>query len=318
MNILQAVLLGAIQGVTEFLPISSSGHLKVTEILFNLSVPDWFDVFLHLATLCAIIIYFWKQIVEFFQVLFRWICKKPAPEQPLISDGLCKTEAAGRRTIIAVLITTLVTAIIGLGVDKLEDTLEENNVPVKFIMLAICIGFIITSCFLIISGILSRKKNNEDNNNQIKEYTGISIPQALFVGLFQGIGTLPGVSRSGSTIASGVFAGIDRKLAGDYSFIVSIPAILGATLLKGIKFIKALKLNEFCFTLTGIQTDTVVSASSEVIGIIPVIAGFISSFIVGYVSLFLLMKIIKKGKLEWFAAYLIPVAIVGLVFLNHF
>ena len=65
MNVLQSIFLGAVQGVTEFLPISSSGHLKIMEALFNLSVPDWFDVFLHLATLLAIVIYFWKQIVEF-------------------------------------------------------------------------------------------------------------------------------------------------------------------------------------------------------------------------------------------------------------
>ena len=145
MNVLQSIFLGAVQGVTEFLPISSSGHLKIMEALFNLSVPDWFDVFLHLATLLAIVIYFWKQIVEFFQVLFRWIGKKPAPEKPLIADGLCKTEEAGRRTIIAVLITTVVTAVLGLGVEKIKDILDEKGVPSKFVILAIFTGFIITS-----------------------------------------------------------------------------------------------------------------------------------------------------------------------------
>lgn len=321
MNVLQSILLGSVQGVTEFLPISSSGHLKVIENLFNLSVPDWFDVFLHLATLCAIVIYFWKQIVEFFQVLFRWIGKKPAPEKPLIADGLCKTEEAGRRTIIAVLITTVVTAVIGLGVEKIEDILEEKNIPSKYMMMAIFIGFIITSALLVTCALISKcRAKKAEVQTEEKTYNGITVPQALLVGLFQGFGTLPGISRSGSTIASGVYGGVDRKLAGDYSFIVSIPAILGACLLKAVKFIKALKEGAFVFSVMGnTQTLEYIEGSApEAIGIIPVITGFAASFAVGYISLFLLMKIIKKGKLEWFAAYLIPAAILGFIFINHF
>ena len=318
MNVLQSIFLGAVQGVTEFLPISSSGHLKIMEALFNLSVPDWFDVFLHLATLLAIVIYFWKQIVEFFQVLFRWIGKKPAPEKPLIADGLCKTEEAGRRTIIAVLITTVVTAVLGLGVEKIKDILDEKGVPSKFVILAIFTGFIITSGLLITCGIINKlREKNIASEANVKPYNGITIPQALFVGLFQGIGTLPGISRSGSTIASGVYSGVDRKLAGDYAFIVSIPAILGAALLKAVKFVKAIKDGCFTFSVMGNAT-AVTQNGTEVVGIIPVIAGFLASFAVGYLSLFLLMKVIKKGKLEWFAAYLIPVAILGFIFINHF
>ena len=318
MNVLQSIFLGAVQGVTEFLPISSSGHLKIMEALFNLSVPDWFDVFLHLATLLAIVIYFWKQIVEFFQVLFRWIGKKPAPEKPLIADGLCKTEEAGRRTIIAVLITTVVTAVLGLGVEKIKDILDEKGVPSKFVNLAIFTGFIITSGLLITCGIINKlREKNIASESNVKPYNGITIPQALFVGLFQGIGTLPGISRSGSTIASGVYSGVDRKLAGDYSFIVSIPAILGAALLKVVKFVKAIKDGCFTFSVMG-NASAVTHNGTEVVGIIPVIAGFLASFAVGYLSLFLLMKVIKKGKLEWFAAYLIPVAILGFIFINHF
>ena len=318
MNVLQSIFLGAVQGVTEFLPISSSGHLKIMEALFNLSVPDWFDVFLHLATLLAIVIYFWKQIVEFFQVLFRWIGKKPAPEKPLIADGLCKTEEAGRRTIIAVLITTVVTAVLGLGVEKIKDILDEKGVPSKFVNLAIFTGFIITSGLLITCGIINKlREKNIASESNAKPYNGITIPQALFVGLFQGIGTLPGISRSGSTIASGVYSGVDRKLAGDYSFIVSIPAILGAALLKVVKFVKAIKDGCFTFSVMG-NASAVTQNGTEVVGIIPVIAGFLASFAVGYLSLFLLMKVIKKGKLEWFAAYLIPVAILGFIFINHF
>jgi undecaprenyl-diphosphatase len=108
----------------------------------------------------------------------------------------------------------------------------------------------------------------------------------------QGIGTLPGISRSGSTIAGAQFCGVNRAAAGEYSFIVSIPAILGAFVLE------AKDLGEVGST----------------IGIIPVVVGCLAAFIAGYFSLAVLMKIIKKGKLEWFACYLIPVAILGLIF----
>lgn len=108
----------------------------------------------------------------------------------------------------------------------------------------------------------------------------------------QGIGTLPGISRSGSTIAGAQLAGVDRKSAGEFSFIVSIPAILGAFILE------AKDLGE-------------VSSS---VGAEAVAAGFIAAFVAGYISLSFLMKLIKKGRLEWFAVYLVPIGILGLLF----
>ena len=109
----------------------------------------------------------------------------------------------------------------------------------------------------------------------------------------QGLGTLPGISRSGSTISGALFSKLDRKAAGDYSFIISIPAILGA-------FVLDLKdLGEV----------------SSTIGMPQVLAGCIAAFITGFISLKLLMKIIRKGKLAWFSAYLIPAGILGLIFL---
>ena len=117
--------------------------------------------------------------------------------------------------------------------------------------------------------------------------------QSIVIGIMQGFGTLPGISRSGSTIAGSLFSKLDRKTAGDYSFIVSIPAILGAFLLE-------------------VKDLGEVSSS---IGALPVIAGCIAAFVVGYLSLTFLMKLIRKGKLAWFAAYLIPVAILGIILL---
>lgn len=281
MTILQSVLLGLLQGITEFLPVSSSGHLKIVQTIFKLEeVPLLYDVCLHLATLFAVFIFFRKTIAEFFLVLYRWIFKK---EKKLKNENpqnvsLCVTDDAGRKSIIAILITTCITGCFGVLTSKLIPQL-----PIKFIF----VGFLVTSVLLIISGILSRRQN------QIP-YNGITIKQSILVGIMQGFGTLPGLSRSGSTISGALFGKVRRELAGEFSFIVSIPAILGA------------------FVLEVKELDSLTSS----VGILAIVLGCIAAFVAGYFSLAVLMKIIKKGKLEWFAAYLIPVAILGFIFIG--
>lgn len=320
MTILQGILLGCLQGIAEFLPISSSGHLAVAQNLFGLGeVPLLFDVFLHLATLFAVCIYFRKKIWSLLKILGRWISHRPRKEAEVYDDLLCGTDVAGRKTIIAIIITTAITGIIGIITSKL---IPELSIKVT------CAGFIVTSILLILSAVVEKKtsnsndrllrfaRNDENNNNNTCETKnshnelvsaslsstndeaqvpkGISIFQSIIIGLMQGLGTLPGISRSASTIAGALFSKVDRKSAGDYSFIVSIPAILGA-------FILELKdLGE-------------VSSS---IGFWPVFLGCISAFVVGYFSLVVLMKLIRKGKLAFFACYLIPLGILGMIFLK--
>lgn len=290
MSVIQGILLGMLQGVAEFLPISSSGHLKIAQALFGLEeVPLLFDVFLHLATLFAVCLYFWPKIWALLKCFGRWISKKErTTEINQNADLLCLTEKGGRKTIIAIIVSTVITAFLGLVSSKLIPDLS-----IKFV----CAGFLLTSVLLITSSILEKKQNKINIQNPKIEKAqlenGVSIPQSIVIGLLQGIGTLPGVSRSGSTIAGALFCGVNRKIAGDFSFIVSIPAILGA-------FILELKdLGEV----------------SESIGAAPVIAGCAAAFAVGYISLTVLMKLIRKGKLQWFAAYLIPAAILGFIFL---
>lgn len=281
MTVIQSLLLGILQGIAEFLPISSSGHLKIVQNLFGLEeVPLLFDVMLHLATLLAVVIFFRKKIWDLLKVFGRWITKTPAPEFVNEEDLLCGTEERGRNTIIAIIISTIVTGIMGVVASKFIPDL-----PIKFV----CVGFIVTSVFLVASSIITKKRNASET---VAEYKGITKLQALFIGFMQGVGTLPGISRSGSTIAGAQFCGVTRAAAGEYSFIVSIPAILGAFILE------AKDLGEVGST----------------IGILPVVVGCLASFVAGYFSLAVLMKIIKKGKLEWFACYLIPVAILGLIF----
>ena len=285
MTVLQGFLLGILQGVAEFLPISSSGHLALAQSLFGLEdVPLLYDIFLHMATLLAVTIYFWPKIWALLKCFGRWITKKQKSDnQVQISENdlLCPTDKIGQKTIIAIILTTAITGAFGIFTSKLIPDLS-----VKFV----CGGFLVTSALLIISSIMEKRQSAKGP----KEFTGISIKQSIIIGIMQGFGTLPGISRSGSTIAGALFGGVNRSLAGEFSFIVSIPAILGA-------FILELKdLGEM----------------SSSIGAAPIIAGCIASFAVGYFSLSVLMKIIKKGKLQWFAAYLIPVGILGLIFLK--
>ena len=284
MTVIQGILLGILQGIAEFLPISSSGHLAVVQKLFGLEeVPLLFDIMLHLATLLAVVLYFRKKIWTLLCVFGRLIARRPAPKAVNKDDLLCGTEVRGRMTILAVIITTVVTGAIGVFTSKLIP-----DMPVK----VTCAGFIVTAILLVVSSIIERRnssavKNSAEKNDGIKWY------QAIVIGVMQGIGTLPGISRSGSTIAGSQLCGVNRAAAGEYSFIVSIPAILGAFLLE---------LKDF-------------AEVGSTVGAAPVIAGCAAAFAWGYISLAVLMKIIRKGKLEWFACYLIPAGILGLLFL---
>lgn len=284
MTVIQGILLGILQGIAEFLPISSSGHLAVVQKLFGLEeVPLLFDIMLHLATLLAVVLYFRKKIWTLLCVFGRLIARRPAPKAVNKDDLLCGTESRGRMTILAVIITTVVTGAIGVFTSKLIP-----DMPVK----VTCAGFIVTAILLVVSSIIERRnssavKNSAEKNDGIKWY------QAIVIGVMQGFGTLPGISRSGSTIAGSQLCGVNRAAAGEYSFIVSIPAILGAFLLE---------LKDF-------------AEVGSTVGAAPVIAGCAAAFAWGYISLAVLMKIIRKGKLEWFACYLIPAGILGILFL---
>ena len=269
MTILQSIFFGALQGLAEFLPISSSGHLALCKVLFGLEdVPLLFDVMLHVATLAAVIIFFRKEIGELFVVFFRWISGKSR------EDDFVK-----QKMILAVIFGTAATGVIAIITQKFLPEL-----PTKFI----CGGFIITAFLLILSSILSKRQiEKEGVSNSVTPLKG------FLIGIAQGIGTLPGISRSGITISASLMAKIDRKTSGEFSFILSIPAIVGAFIL---------------------EAKDLGNVSSSV-GILPLIIGCLTAFVVGLISLKFLMKLINKGKLEYFAFYLIPVGILGLIFL---
>lgn len=278
MSVLEGILLGVLQGIAEFLPISSSGHLAIAQELFNLEdVPLLFDVFLHLATLGAVVLFFRKRIWSLLQVMGRWIVRRSLPE-----------DKADLQTIVALLLGTLVTGILGI---LLSDVVED--IDVKFI----CIGFFITAGLLFLGDATEERRRKKrlatDPDFTVGKSGGVKPLQGLGIGLAQGFGVLPGISRSGSTIAGALLCGVDREQAGEFSFLLSIPAILGA------------------FVLQLEDLDEIGSA----VGIAPVVAGCIAAFVAGIFALSVLMKIVRKGKLEWFAVYLIPLGILGLIFL---
>lgn len=277
MSIFQGIVLGVLQGIAEFLPISSSGHLIVAQNLFGLEeVPLLFDVFLHVATLLAVVLYFRKKIWEL-------VCGFARIFVPIKNPSAAQIEKKSEDTkyIVAIILATFVTGVLGIFSSKVI-----SEISVKLV----CAGFIVTALLLIFSSLIE-KKHSAYSETSLKSP---SWKQSLVIGLAQGIGTLPGISRSGSTIAGSLFCGVKRDVAGEFSFIVSIPAILGA-------FILELKdLGE-------------VSSS---IGAEPVIAGCAAAFASGYIALSWLMRLIKKGRLEWFACYLIPVGILGMIFLH--
>lgn len=297
MTLLQSVILGLLQGVAEFLPISSSGHLAIAQKLFGLEeVPLLFDVFLHLATLLAVLIFFRKKIWALLCAFGRLIARKPYKEEGA-SESLCAAKEKNLRSyILAIILATLVTGVMGIVVEK-----GIGDLPIQFV----CAGLIVTACVLVASSIVEKvqAKKSAEKASDSTQSDSDQLPsaekspnwwQALIIGFAQGLGTLPGISRSGSTIAGSLFCGVNRAQAGEFSFIVSIPAILGAFLLE--------------------VKDLGEVASS--VGVLPLIVGCITAFVSGYAALAWLMRLIKKGRLEWFACYLIPAGILGLIFLH--
>lgn len=258
MNVFQAVLLGAIQGVAEFLPVSSSGHLAIAEELFRMTtVPLLFDILLHVATLAAVCIIFRKRIAGLFCVIGRFIIRKPL-------DG----DTPDQKLIIALIAGTAMTGIIGFVIKDFAETLTPFYI----------------SCCLVITGIFLFVSSRYKAKNPVESPSPV---QGLIVGIAQGIGVLPGISRSGITISASLFSGVDRKAAGEFSFLLSIPAILAA----------------FIFELKNAD------ALSTSVALVPLIAGMLSAFTVGYFSLKFLLSLINKGKLGWFALYLVPAGI---------
>lgn len=262
MSVIKAIVLGIIQGIAEFLPVSSSGHLVVTRNLMDLGdVPILFDVLLHVATLIVVLFVFRERVAVLFRSLGRWIIRK--------NDDSDKTNL---KMVVIIIIATFFTGIIGLVIAEM--VFFQNPRVVS-------IFFLITAVILWTTRYAKPKRDYDD----------LKLTDGVLLGIAQGFGVIPGISRSGITISAGLMGGIDREKTGEISFIISIPAILAALLLE-LKDGGAL-LSE-------------VSLSALAVG-------FITTIIVGYFSLILLMKLIKGGRLYLFSIYLLAAGVAGLI-----
>lgn len=286
MSVLQAIFLGIVQGLTEFLPVSSSGHLAIVQNVFHIDTGNsvLFDVMLHIGTLAVVFLVYWKDIakliVEFVKMIgdlfvnMRIFFSRSAGGGEVKYRRIVRTNY--RKFVVLIIVSTIPTGIMGyLGSKLITDASGTLIVP------GICL--LITAVLLLLS---DRKKNCW------KIPKDVSYGEGVAIGIAQGFATLPGLSRSGSTIAACTFCGFDRKFAVKYSFILSIPAILGAAVLE----------------LKDISSEAV---TGSVVGTYA--AGMIAAAIVGYVAIRSMLKIVQNKKMKYFAWYCIAVGVFAII-----
>ena len=269
MNLWHSVMTGVMQGVTEFIPVSSSGHLILLYHLLgvNNQIPVLFDILLHVSTLIVIFVIYRSQIKRLILGTVLWIMPSKQNQKLFVIE---------KKMLSLLFFCTVSTGMVGFGIKFLG---VIRNAQATSAML------LITALLLILARVMKSRGKNQ--------IMSLSWKWALLVGLIQGLAVLPGISRSGSTIAIGVILGADYKTASDFSFLSVIPATLGALL----------------FSLGEISDLSIVGDWFILI------VGMASAFIAGWISLKYLLRIIKKGQLHYFSIYLILVGVLGIVFL---
>ncbi len=288
MPIWKAIVLGVIQGAAEFLPISSSGHLVIVKEILGVDLESggiFFDVMLHLGTLFAIFIAFWKDIrhliAEGIHIVLDIFCNLAAAVRNLFG-GECKyrkvIRSSYRKLVVLIIVSTIPTGIIGVF---LSDVIEMANGIV--LIPGICL--LITAMFLWIADAA------DPGEKRPKE---VSYLNAGAVGVAQGLATMPGISRSGTTITACLLCGFEKKFAVKYSFIMSIPAVLGAVVLE-IKDVSSLSLSGQ--DILSCMIATIIAA------------------IVGYLSICFMMRLIRGKKYKYFAIYC---AVAGLCTIGYY
>lgn len=246
---LSAAILGLVQGLTEFLPVSSSGHLVLGQRLLGINEPEMlFDVALHIGTLAAVVVVFWRDLWSMLR-------------------GLWARDARGReglRLLMLVVVGTVPAALVGLLFKDLFESLFAS-------VAAVGAALLFTGCILMSTRLAGPAKRG---------VMATGPGRALWVGVFQALAITPGVSRSGSTIAAALLAGMDRDLAARFSFLLSVPAILGAMLLQLIHLDRAAP-----------------------VGMSALIIGGAVAAVSGFLALKLLIRLVRGGRLHLFAWY---------------
>ena len=253
MTVWIAIFLGLIQGLTEFLPVSSSGHLVLFQKIFGINVDCLlFDIVVHLGTLVAVCVVYHKSILD--------IIKHPFGEK-------------AQKLIFATLPTVIIAL---LFKDFFKNSFDGS---------LLAVGFFVTAVFMFVADYACK------HNYQ---YKNLTYGNAITMGIVQGLAILPGISRSGSTITSAMVQGVRRNQSAEFSFLMSIPAILGSLVFE-------------LFDLTG---------SSFTVPFLPLLLGFVASAISGYFAIKLMLKVIKKARWKWFGFYMLALTV--FVLLNQF
>lgn len=287
MTLLQAILMGIIQGLTEFLPVSSSGHLAIFKNVFhvNTDMKMTFDILLHVGTLIAVFICYWSDIKKMVVEGVRMCIDCLANAGTFLTNRFKGEEQEYRRIItgsyrkfvLLVIVSTIPTGIIGfLGKDLVEKA--GGN------MLLIGVCLLITACLLMIADrSVPGRKTPKD----------ITYKNAAGIGIMQGIATLPGISRSGMTITACLISGFDKRFAVKYSFIMSIPAILGAAVLD----------------LKDLFTESISAGEAGCY-----VVGMLFSAAVGFICIKFVLALVRNRKFKYFSYYCIVMGLVSIVY----
>ena len=259
MEILKAALLAIVQGLTEFLPVSSSGHLVIFEDLLRVKRPGLIlEVALHLGTVCAIMAVYCREIWALIRDSIRALRERSLKGNP------------NAKFVVALIVATIPTAFMGVGLKTYIAQMFEN-------LLVVGVALIVTALVLWLTRSAKEAEASE-----------VGLLRAILIGIAQGVAMVPGISRSGTTISCGLLLGIDRESTARFSFLLSIPAILGAT---------ALALRD-----APMQIDW-----------LPIVVGTAISFIVGYLALRVLLRFVKRGRLHVFSYYCLPLGALTLL-----
>lgn len=278
MDWLDSLILGIVQGLAEYLPISSSGHLQICRDLLGMNLPGaealQFDITLHVATVLSTIVVLWREFV------------------PLVKSFFGFKRDENTTYVFKLLVSAIPIMIVGLLFkDKIEELFSGNLTVVG---IALCF----TACLLTFAYFFRTRPEREAASGkavaELSPIHDISFRDAFIIGVSQAIAVIPGLSRSGSTIATGLLLGDRREKVAQFSFFMVIIPILGEALLD----------------IKDLITEPAAEIASTTVGIIPLLIGFISAFAVGCLACRWMINLVKKGKLFWFAVYC---AIVGLI-----